>query len=131
MTERPIKVVIAKTSLDGHWRGPMLVTTALREAGMEVVYLGMVKPTEILDAAIQEDADVVGLNIGGRYYQVKELLRLLQENKVNALVVAGGTIPREDISLLKDEGVDEVFPPGSSLESIVGYIRGNVGKKTA
>ncbi|MBI4596108.1 MAG: cobalamin B12-binding domain-containing protein [Candidatus Tectomicrobia bacterium] len=128
-----IKVLMAKTSLDGHWRGVAMVTTALRDAGMEVIYGGMITPRQIVETAIQEDVDVIGINIGGRYGVVKELMDLLkQKNLDNILVVAGGVIPPSDIPLLKGMGIHEIFPPGSELEKIVRHIKENVpGKKAS
>ncbi len=118
---------MAKTSLDGHWRGVAVVTTALRDAGMEVTYGGMLTAREIAEAAMQEDVDVVGINIGGRLGAVEEMMQLLQEKGLDGvLVVAGGTIPREDFPHLHDIGVAGIFPPGSPLDSIVGFIRNNV-----
>lgn len=125
MNQKRIKVLIAKTSLDGHWIGVAVVATALRDAGMEVVYGGMMNPKEITEAAIQEDVDVIGLNIGCRYGQVRDLMQMLRDRNVEAIVVAGGTVPREDIPMLKEMGIIEVFPPGSSLDSIVKCIREN------
>lgn len=120
--KRP-RVLLAKPNLDGHWTGVAVVATALRDAGMEVIYGGMLGAEQIMKTAIQEDVDVIGLSLGGRYQQVQELMDLLkQKNVENMLVIAGGTIPREDIPKLKDLGISEVFPPGSSLESIVNYI---------
>lgn len=127
-----IKVLMAKTSLDGHWRGVAMVTAALRDAGMEVIYGGMITPQQITETAIQEDVDVIGLNIGGRFGVIKELMELLkQKNMENILVVAGGVVPPSDIPLLKELGIAEVFPPGSELEKIVRYIRANVSGKKA
>ncbi len=118
---------MAKTSLDGHWRGVAVVTTALRDAGMEVTYGGMLTAHQIAEAAMQEDVDVVGINIGGRLGAVEELMRLLKEKGLgDRLVVAGGTIPREDFQDLHDIGVAGIFPPGSTLESIVDFIRQHV-----
>jgi len=123
----PIKVLMTKTSLDGHWRGVAIVTAALRDAGMEVIYGGKLNPYQTIETAIQEDVDVVGLSIGGRYYQVKLIMNELQKRRMDdVLVVAGGTIPREDIPLLKEMGIAQVFPPGSSLDSIISFINENV-----
>ena len=125
--KRIIKVLMAKTALDGHWRGVYVVSRAMRDAGMEVIYGGDLNPYQIVETAIQEAVDVIGLNIGGRYYQVKIIMEQLKEKGMaDVLIVAGGTIPPEDISLLKEMGVGEVFPPGSSLESITSYIKENV-----
>ena len=122
--EKRARVLLAKPNLDGHWTGVAVVATALRDAGMEVIYGGMLGAEEIVKTAIQEDVDVIGLSLGGRYQQVRQLMGLLNENDAgNIVVVAGGTIPREDIPLLKDMGVSEVFPPGSSLDAIAEYFK--------
>jgi len=127
---RRIRVLMAKTALDGHWRGVYIVTTAMRDAGMEVIYGGALDPYQIVETAIQEDVDVLGLNIGGRYYQIRTVMEQLKERGVeDILVIAGGTVPREDILLLKEMGIAEVFPPGSSLDSIVNFIKKNVRSK--
>lgn len=126
-TERPIRILMVKTSLDGHIRGVIVVSKALRDEGMEVIYGGMLKPSEIVTTALEEDVDVIGLNIGGRYGTVRRVLDLLQEQKMDdVLVIAGGPIPAEDIPLLKEWGIKEVFPPGSVLASIVKFVRANV-----
>jgi methylmalonyl-CoA mutase C-terminal domain/subunit len=127
---RHIKVLMAKTSLDGHWRGPLVVTRAMRDAGMEVIYIGESNPYQIVETAIQEDVDVIGLNIGSRYYQVRIVMEELRKKDVkDILVVAGGIIPPEDIPMLKEMGIAEVFPPGSSLDSIVNFIKEKVQPK--
>ena len=124
---RIIKVLIAKTALDGHWRGVYVVSAAMRDAGMEVIYGGDLNPYQIVETAIQEAVDVVGLNIGGRYYQVRIIMEQLKERGMgDVLVVAGGTIPPDDIPLLKEMGIAEVFPPGSTLNSITNFIKENV-----
>ena len=124
---RPIKVLMAKTSLDGHWRGVAVVTTALRDAGMEVTYGGMLTAKQIAEAAMQEDVDVVGLNVGGRLVAVEEVTKLLKEKGMgDRLVVAGGTIPQEDFEYLHNIGVSGIFPPGSPLGSIVDFIQQHV-----
>lgn len=129
---KPIKVLMAKTGLDGHWRGPVVVSTALRDAGMEVVYGRQLNPAEIAETAIQEDVDVIGLNVCGRYDSIAELFRILKERRVDdKLVVVGGTIPPADIKLLKGIGVAGVFPPGSRMDSIVKFIQENVGQSEA
>lgn len=124
--KRP-RILIAKPNLDGHWTGVAVVATALRDAGMEVIYGGMLEAAQIVTTAIQEDVDVIGLSLGGRYQQVREFMDHLKKNKVdNVLVIAGGTIPREDIPMLKEMGISEVFPPGSSLDAIIKYISENI-----
>ncbi|MFA4836562.1 MAG: cobalamin-dependent protein [Dehalococcoidia bacterium] len=120
---------MAKTSLDGHWRGPVVVSTALRDAGMEVIFGGRMRSDEIANTAIQEDVDVIGLNIGGRYGQVEDMIRMLREKQADdKLIIAGGTIPPEDIPVLKKMGVSEVFPPESDLNLIVQYVKEHVNK---
>ncbi|MBI2865605.1 MAG: cobalamin B12-binding domain-containing protein [Chloroflexi bacterium] len=122
-----MKVIIAKTSLDGHWRGVAVVSAALRDAGMEVIYAGVLPPEQLVEAAIQEDVDVVGLNIGGRYGVVERTLALLHEKSTSeVLVVAGGTVPDDDIPRLKELGIAGVFPPGSSTANIVEFINTHV-----
>jgi methylmalonyl-CoA mutase C-terminal domain/subunit len=120
---KPIRVLTYTSSLEGHWRGIAVVTAALRDAGMEVIYGGPLTPEEAAKIAIQEDVDVVGISIGGRYKLVERLFQILKEKNFKPLVVAGGTIPPPDIQLLKEMGIAEVFPPGSRLDSIVNYIR--------
>ena len=123
MKRKTPRVLIAKPNLDGHWTGVAVVATALRDAGMEVIYGGMLEAEQIVTTAIQEDVDVIGLSLGGRYQQVREFMDHLKKNNVdNVLVIAGGTIPREDIPLLKEMGIAEVFPPGSDLQTIINYI---------
>jgi len=118
---------MTKTSLDGHWRGVAIVTCALRDAGMEVVYGGRLNPYQTVETAVQEAVDVVGLSIGGRYHSVKLIIDGLRERGMDeVMVIAGGTIPREHIPRLKEMGVAEVFPPGSSLEAICQFIKEKV-----
>jgi len=127
LENRRIKVLMVKTALDGHWRGVNVVTTGMRNAGMEVVYGGELNPYQIVEATIQEDVDVLGLNIGGRYHQIRIVMDQLKVRSAqDILVIAGGTVPREDIPLLKEMGIAEVFPPGSSLDSIVNFVKENV-----
>jgi methylmalonyl-CoA mutase C-terminal domain/subunit len=122
--KRP-RILLAKPNLDGHWTGMAVVATALRDAGMEVIYGGMLSAEQIVTAAIQENVDIIGLSLGGRLQQVRQLMDLLQQEKVeNITVIAGGTIPREDIAPLKEMGISEVFPPGSNLEAIIEHIEG-------
>ncbi|MBU2550769.1 MAG: cobalamin-dependent protein [Proteobacteria bacterium] len=129
MTEkhRRIKVVIAKTGLDGHWRGVQAVATTLRNAGMEVVYVGMSEAEAVARIAIQEDADVIGLNVGASYQQIEALIEIMKARGLgNVLLIVGGVIPLVDIPKLKDMGVHGVFPPGSKLEDIAAFVREHV-----
>ncbi len=132
-TDRKIRVLIAKPGLDGHDRGAKVVARALRDAGMEVVYLGLrLTPEEIAEAAIQEDVDVVGLScLSGAHMalfpRTVELVRAKGGSGV--VVVGGGIIPQRDIPKLKDAGIAGVFGPGTPLEQIITLIRDNVSHK--
>lgn len=132
--ERKIRVLMAKPGIDGHWRGAKIVSTALRDAGMEVVFGGNMAPEAIAKVAVQEDVDVVGLSIlaAGHMRIIRRVLQALQEEKVeDMVVVVGGTIPQEDIPHLKEMGVDGVFPPGSKTELIVKFVKEKMSQKKA
>ncbi len=122
-----IRVVIAKPGLDGHDRGAKVIARALRDAGMEVIYTGLHQtPEQIVETAIQEDADAVGISIlsGAHMTLVPRILDLLRENGAeDVLVVVGGTIPADDAEELKRMGVAEVFTPGASTSAIVDFLR--------
>jgi methylmalonyl-CoA mutase, C-terminal domain len=125
---RQIKVIVSMIGLDGHTTGGEVVSRILRDAGIEVVYLGVNQtPEMIVQAAIQEDVDVVGISShAANYSQVDELIELLRANHLgDVLVICGGNIPRHQAERLKERGVAEIFPPGSSAEAIVGYIVSN------
>ncbi|HYZ86651.1 MAG TPA: cobalamin B12-binding domain-containing protein [Bryobacteraceae bacterium] len=128
--ERKIRVLVAKPGLDGHDRGAKVIARALRDAGMEVIYTGLRQtPEMIVNAALQEDVQVIGLSIlsGAHNAIVPRVIELLHGNGLNdILVVVGGIIPDEDAERLKQAGVAGVFQPGASLESIVNFIRENV-----
>ncbi|MGD0781501.1 MAG: cobalamin B12-binding domain-containing protein [Candidatus Aminicenantales bacterium] len=127
MPERKIKVIIAKPGLDGHDRGAKVVARALVEAGMEVVYLGLRQtPESIVHAAVEEDADVIGLSIlSGAHLayfgRVRELME--QEGLGDRLLTGGGIIPTKDQQSLRDKGIGRLFGPGDDLQAIVDYIR--------
>jgi methylmalonyl-CoA mutase C-terminal domain/subunit len=123
---RRIRVLLCKTSLDGHWRGLAVVAAALRDAGMEVIYGGILRPEQAVNIAIQEDVDVIGLSIGGGYGVIEQLMQKLSEKQLKPLMVAGGTIPPPDVPLLEKMGIHKVFSPGSKLNSIVDYIKENI-----
>lgn len=135
MSERthPIRVLVAKPGLDGHDRGAKVIARALRDAGMEVIYTGLRQtPEMIVNAAIQEDVDCVGLSIlsGAHNAIVPRITAMLKEQSAgDILVVLGGTIPEQDIPALKGSGVSAVFGPGTSLEAVVKFIRENVKAK--
>jgi methylmalonyl-CoA mutase C-terminal domain/subunit len=124
---RPMRVVIAKPGLDGHDRGAKVIARALRDAGFEVIYTGLHQtPEQIVETAIQEDADAVGISVlsGAHMTLVPRILDGLRENGAeDILVVVGGTIPKEDTAALKAAGVAEVFTPGASLSAIVDFLR--------
>jgi methylmalonyl-CoA mutase, C-terminal domain len=126
----PIRVLVAKPGLDGHDRGAKVIARALRDAGMEVIYTGLRQtPEMIVNAALQEDVQVIGLSIlsGAHNVIVPRVMELLREREMSdVLVVAGGIIPDEDAAELKKLGVAEVFQPGASLEKIIDFIRASV-----
>jgi methylmalonyl-CoA mutase C-terminal domain/subunit len=127
---RKIRVVIAKPGLDGHDRGAKVIARALRDAGMEVIYTGLRQtPEQIAAAALQEDADVIGLSIlsGAHMHVCPRLMQLLKEKGLDdVLVLVGGIIPDVDIPKLKDMGVKGIFLPGSPMQDIIDYINGHV-----
>jgi methylmalonyl-CoA mutase C-terminal domain/subunit len=130
---RPIRVLVAKPGLDGHDRGAKVVALALRDAGFEVVYTGLHQTVEqIVEAALQEDVDVIGLSIlSGAHLPISQkLMAKLREAKMgDVLVVVGGNIPERDIAPLKELGVVAVFPTGSRFDDIAAFIHANAGKK--
>ena len=132
MAERPIRILVAKPGLDGHDRGVLIVGQALRDAGMEVIYSGL-KQTgdDIVEAAIQEDVDVLGLSIlsGAHMALIPRIARLLSEQDASdILLLAGGVIPADDAEVLvREHGVARVFGPGTSTREIVEYVRGRKG----
>ena len=125
-----IRVVIAKVGLDGHDRGAKVIARALRDAGMEVIYTGLHQlPEQIVETAIQEDADAVGISIlsGAHMTLVPRVVGLLRERGAgDVLVIVGGTIPGDDIAALKADGVAEVFTPGAATAEIIDFLRANV-----
>ncbi len=128
MSERRLRILIAKPGLDGHDRGAKVVARALRDAGYEVIYTGLRQtPAQIAAAAVQEDVDAVGLSIlsGAHNALLPEVTRLLKEQGAeDILVFAGGIIPEQDIPGLKGAGIDEIFLPGTSTKAIVEYLQG-------
>lgn len=122
----PVRVLVAKVGLDGHDRGARVIASALRDAGMEVIYTGLRKtPEMVVRAALQEDVDVVGVSIlsGAHLTLLPELRRLLDEAGLDDVaLVAGGVIPEQDVSMLRERGIAAVFTPGTRLEDVVSYI---------
>jgi methylmalonyl-CoA mutase, C-terminal domain len=133
MSEKRIRVLIAKPGLDGHDRGAKIIARALRDAGMEVIYTGLRQtPEMIASAAVQEDVDVIGLSIlsGAHNTLVPQLLDLLkQKGMSDVTVLLGGTIPEADIPVLKKAGVAEIFLPGTPTQNIVDFVRQRAVRK--
>jgi methylmalonyl-CoA mutase C-terminal domain/subunit len=129
-SRRKIRVVVAKPGLDGHDRGAKIIARALRDAGMEVIYTGLHQtPEQIVETVIQEDADAVGLSIlsGAHMTLIPRILELMGERDIDdVVVIAGGTIPGDDIAELKKLGVSEVFTPGASTQEIIDFVQGAV-----
>jgi methylmalonyl-CoA mutase, C-terminal domain len=130
---KPIRVLVAKPGLDGHDRGAKVIARALRDAGMEVIYTGLRQtPEMIVNAALQEDAQVIGLSIlsGAHNAIVPRVMELLREKDMgDVIVVVGGIVPDQDAEALKQQGVAAVFQPGASLDGIVSFIRSSVAQK--
>ena len=135
MNGKRIRVIIAKPGLDGHDRGAKVIARALRDAGMEVIYTGLRQtPEQIVAAAIQEDADVIGLSIlsGAHNSICPRLMDLLRENGLSdVLVVVGGIIPDADLPTLKAMGVAAVFRPGTSMQEIINFIQASTSPTSA
>jgi methylmalonyl-CoA mutase C-terminal domain/subunit len=133
MSESRIRVLVAKPGLDGHDRGAKVVARGLRDAGMEVIYTGLHRsPTQIAEAALQEDAQVVGLSVlsGAHGTLVPKIVEALAERGLDdVLVVVGGIIPDADIAPLESGGVAKVFGPGSRVDEIVGYIQAHAPQR--
>ena len=131
--DRKIRVLMAKPGLDGHDRGVKVVARALRDAGMEVIYTGLHQTAEqIVEAAIQEDADVIGLSIlsGAHMTLFPKILDLLKENNAtDILIVGGGIIPEGDIAELKNIGITEIFGPGTPTHKIADFIKQTVAER--
>ena len=131
---RPIRVLVAKPGLDGHDRGAKVLARAFRDAGMEVIYTGLRQtPEQIVQAAVQEDVDVVAMSIlsGAHMHLMPRVVSLLKEEGVydETLVIGGGVIPLEDIPLLKEQGVQEIFTPGTTTTQAIEYIRNNLKRE--
>jgi methylmalonyl-CoA mutase, C-terminal domain len=122
-----LRVLIAKVGLDGHDRGVKIVARALRDAGVEVIYLGIHNtPEEIVSAAVQEDVDAMGLSIHSAAHLTlfKEVMKLLKRNQATDVVVfGGGIVPADDVASLKKLGVKEIFTPGASLDEIIRFVK--------
>ena len=123
--KKVMRIVIARLGMDAHWRGSIVVARALRDAGMEVIYVGNQMPENIAETAVQEDADIVGLSTlsGNHMILAPEVMRELRGRGMEkTVVVLGGTIPPDDIPKLKKAGIAEVFGPGTALEKIINFL---------
>jgi methylmalonyl-CoA mutase C-terminal domain/subunit len=119
---RSKRILITRLGMDAHWRGSIVVARALRDAGMEVVYIGNQMPENIVETALQEDVDIIGLStLSGNHMELApEVVKLLQEKGMgDTPVILGGTVPPDDIPKLKKAGVKEIFGPGTTLEEII------------
>ncbi len=130
MSERTIRVLVAKPGLDGHDRGAKVISRAMRDAGMEVIYTGLRQtPEQIVAATIQEDVDVLCMSIlsGAHNNLFPRVTKMLKEKGVNdVLILGGGVIPDDDIPFLKENGIQEVFTPGTNTDDMIAYIRANL-----
>lgn len=129
MDQRIIRVLLGKTTMEAHDRGVRYLATKLRESGMEVIFINFLESKEILDAAIQEDVDVIGVSssVEGHMPVAREVTRRLKEaGKDNVLVMFGGVIPERDFAPMTEMGVSGIFGPGTSADSVVEFIRANV-----
>ena len=134
MSDRKIRVLIAKPGLDGHDRGVKVVARGLRDAGMEVIYLGLrLTPEQIAEAAIQEDVDVVGMDClsGAHMVLFPKTVQLIRERGgKDILVIGGGIIPKKDIPKLKEAGIAQIFGPGTPIDEISNFIRTNLAERS-
>src|SRR6476619_3508991 len=125
--KRPIRVLVAKVGLDGHDRGAKVIATSLRDAGMEVIYTGLRQtPEMVVNAALQEDADAIGISIlsGAHMTVFPKIISLMKEKGMDdVLLTGGGIIPEDDMKQLQQQGVGNLFPPGTHTNEIAGYIR--------
>lgn len=132
---RPIRVLVAKPGLDGHDRGAKVVARALRDAGMEVIYTGLFQtPEQIVASAIQEDVDVIAMSIlsGAHNHLLPKVAELLKEENIDdVLIIGGGVIPEEDIPVLKEKGIAEIFTPGTPTSTTIKFIKENTHKSMA
>lgn len=132
MSDKKIRVLMSKPGIDGHWRGGIVVSRALRDAGMEIIFGGFQNVKEIVESAIHEDVDVIGLSIhsGAHLAYTQQVIDLLKERGVlnDIIILVGGVIPAQDFPKLKDMGVANVFGPGSMVSDIVEFIKERVNK---
>ncbi len=133
MPERIIRVLLGKTTMECHDRGVRYLATKLRDAGMEVVFINFLEPREIIETAIDEDVNVIGVSssVEGHMPVARELTRRLAELKIDdVLVIFGGVIPERDVAPMKEMGVKEVFGPGSSADDVIAFIRAHARERS-
>ena len=133
MAERMIRVLLGKTTMECHDRGVRYLATKLRDAGMEVVFINFLEPREIVDTAIDEDVEVIGVSssVEGHLPVAREITRRLKELDIDdVLVIFGGVIAERDIAPMKEMGVKEVFGPGTSADDVIAYIRANARERS-
>ncbi len=132
MDDKKIRVLMSKPGIDGHWRGGIVVSRAIRDAGMELIFGGFQNVHEIVEAAIQEDVDIIGLSIhsGAHFAYTQEIIDLLKEKGVfdDIMILLGGVIPAKDFPKLREMGVANVYGPGTLTKDIIEFIRNNVKK---
>ena len=132
MSEKKIRVLMSKPGIDGHWRGGIVVSRAIRDAGMELIFGGFQNVEQIVETAVQEDVDVIGLSIhsGAHFAYTQGVIDLLKERGLfdNIMILVGGVIPAQDFQKLKEMGVMNVYGPGSMTTEIVEFIKTNVKK---
>ncbi|HEY5348707.1 MAG TPA: cobalamin B12-binding domain-containing protein [Candidatus Lustribacter sp.] len=133
MADRPLRIIVAKAGLDGHDRGAKVIARALRDAGMEVIYTGLFQtPEQIVQTAIQEDADGIGLSIlSGAHMTLFPLVieQLREQGAEDVVFFGGGTIPPEDVQELRERGVKAIFTPGAPLQEIIDFVEAECGKR--
>ncbi|MBY8986139.1 MAG: cobalamin-dependent protein [Candidatus Lokiarchaeota archaeon] len=132
MSDKKIRVLMSKPGIDGHWRGGIVVSRAIRDAGMELIFGGFQNVHQIVEAAIQEDVDIIGLSIhsGAHFAYTQEIIDLLKDKGVfdDIMILVGGVIPAKDFPKLREMGVANVYGPGSLTKDIIDFIRNNVKK---
>ena len=132
MSDKKIRVLMSKPGIDGHWRGGIVVSRAIRDAGMELIFGGFQNVHEIVEAAIQEDVDIIGLSIhsGAHFAYTQEIIDLLKEKGVfdDIMILLGGVIPAKDFPKLREMGVANVYGPGTLTKDIIEFIRNNIKK---
>ena len=132
MTDKKIRVLMSKPGIDGHWRGGIVVSRALRDAGMELIFGGFQNVQQIVESAIHEDVDVIGLSIhsGAHFQYTQQVIDLLKEKGVfgDYMILVGGIIPAKDFAKMREMGVANVYGPGSMTQDIVDFIKTNIKK---